>query len=361
MRGSCLPFKLFRTTGCFLLDSDKRYGTIGRSKPAWPLNDAHWRVFFCGVIEGVMKYGKPWLSFEDQAEQLIIQRGMIADREVLIDHLRKVGYYRLSGYWHIFKSSSLRVGDEDEERFAEGTTFDKVWGLYVFDRQFRLVVLDAIERVEVYIRTQLAHMLSEITGPFGYLDHAGLPKLSDEEYESFIKRCAEEYERSREPFALHYKEKYGGDDPLPPYWILVNLMDFGTMLRLYTGASPDVRNRIAGRLGVSSRVLKSWLVALNTTRNICAHHGRLWNRGIGTRPVIPTKTKYPEWHEPFPVRSDNMFGILTILSYLLEYAAPETSWRGRLFSLLDGRSSDELSRMGFKEGWRDCPIWARWV
>ena len=108
---------------------------------------------------------------------------------------------------------------------------------------------------------------------------------------------------------------------------------------------------------LSSRVLKSWLVAINTARNICAHHGRLWNRGLGTRPTIPTKSKYPEWHEPYQVRSDNMFGILTILSYLLERIAPETGWRTRLFELLDRLDADELHRMGFAEGWQGCPLW----
>ena len=285
---------------------------------------------------------------------------MAADRDALIAHLQKVGYYRLSDYWHIFKQGPSPEC-EDEERFIEGTTFDQVWGLYVFDRQFRLVVLDAIERVEVYFRTQLAHELSKTTGPFGFLEHAGLPKLSKDGYADFIGRCAEEYRRSREPFAVHYREKYGDTGELPPYWILVNLMDFGTMIRLYNGAPSEVRNGISGRLGVSSRVLKSWLVALNTTRNICAHHGRLWNRGIGTRPCIPAASKYPEWHDPFPVRSDNMFGILTILSYLLEYAALNTSWRKRLFCLLESRSQEELDRMGFKEGWQRCPLWARWA
>lgn len=91
------------------------------------------------------------------------------------------------------------------------------------------------------------------------------------------------------------------------------------------------------------------------------HHGRLWNRGLGTRPTIPTKSKYPEWHEPYQVRSDNMFGILTILSYLLERIAPETGWRTRLFELLDRLDADELRRMGFAEGWQGCPLWGSYL
>lgn len=52
-----------------------------------------------------------------------------------------------------------------------------------------------------------------------------------------------------------------------------------------------------------------------------------------------------------------MFGILTILSYLLERIAPETGWRARLLELLDRLDADELCRMGFADGWQECPLW----
>ena len=107
------------------------------------------------------EYKKPWLTFEEQADLLIVERGLVADRDDLIAHLANVGYYRLSGYWFIFKRKpeADKEGEKDE-RFVEGTTFDQIWKLYTFDRQFRLIVLDAIERVEVYFRTQLAYELA---------------------------------------------------------------------------------------------------------------------------------------------------------------------------------------------------------
>lgn len=309
-----------------------------------------------------MKFNKVWLSYDQQADLLIEERGLLADRTSLIRHLREVGYYRLSGYWYIFKRCSRPdAEDPDDERFIEGTTFKEIWSLYTFDRQLRLITLDAIERVEVYFRTQLAYELAEETGVFGYLDCANLSHFKDNGYNDFIKHCKREYKRSREPFVLHFKKKYGDTEPMPPYWIMVNIMDFGTMLRLYKGASIEVRNRIANGVGISARVLESWLITLNTVRNICAHHGRLWNRGLGTRPIIPTIKKHPEWHEPFPIRSDNFLGVVTILSFLLERVAPDTSWRTKLFDLLKGRSANELNRMGFTEGWKENPLWKSWV
>ena len=57
-------------------------------------------------------YTKPWLSFEQQADLLINERGFIAERNNLIRHLANIGYYRLSGYWYIFKRQSK--GDKDD-------------------------------------------------------------------------------------------------------------------------------------------------------------------------------------------------------------------------------------------------------
>lgn len=294
-----------------------------------------------------MEYTKPYLSFEQQADKLI-KRGMQCNRESLIEHLSDVGYYRLSGYWYIYRNP--------DSTFREGTTFESVWQDYVFDRQFRLIMLDAIERVEIYFRTQLAHALARETGAFGFMEPGNLPRLKDYEYQKFIKKCKEKQQQSREPFAVHFKETYGDTHDLPPYWVLVNMMDFGQMLTLYRGASVEIRNEISSAVGVSARVLDSWLRTLNTARNICAHHGRLWNRTLGTKPMIP---RTDQWHEPFEVAPDKVFSVLTILSYLLEIVAPQTSWRSRLMALLSKRSNRNLERMGFEAGWDECPLWKK--
>lgn len=142
--------------------------------------------------------------------------------------------------------------------------------------------------------------------------------------------------------------------------MLVNLMDFGMVLTLFRGAPVAIRNSIASSVGISSRVLESWLVTLNTVRNICAHHGRLWNRTIGTKPMIPNKKNDARWHEPYAVSPDKVFCVLTILSYLLEETAPQTQWRHRLSVLLDSYPDIEKARMGFEPGWEECPFWKPW-
>ena len=162
-----------------------------------------------------------------------------------------------------------------------------MWRLYTFDRQLRLICLDAVERVEVWLRARLAHLIARNYGPFGYLEPEGLPRLGAERHATFMKRRSAEYVRSSEPFAVHFREVYGDVQDMPPIWTLANMMDFGSVLMLYRGASVSIRNEVSSETGVAARVLESWLVVINTLRNCCARHARLWNREFGTKPKIP--------------------------------------------------------------------------
>ena len=303
-----------------------------------------------------MRYQKPWLSYEEQADRLE-ERGLEFDRNDLIAHLADVGYYRLSGYWYIYKQDP---GSGDES-FVEGTSFEKIWDLYTFDRQLRLVTLDAIERVEVYMRTQLAYRLAKTAGPFGYLDRSTLPNMEQSAYGHFMSRCSAAYGRSKALFIEHFKQKYGDLHRLPPYWMLVNIMDFGMMLTLFKGSLDDVRKGIADEMGVPAEVFESWLLTLNTVRNACAHHDRLWNKRLGNKTKIPRGHRCPEWHRPHKVNNRSTFTLLTILGYLLERIAPGSSWHDKAVRLIQTRSEEDLCRMGFCKGWEMCPMWARWM
>jgi abortive infection bacteriophage resistance protein len=82
-----------------------------------------------------MKYGKPALTVEQQAD-LLLSRGMQGDRGAMIDRLSVVNYYRLSGYWIPFRNP--------DDTFRAGTSFNDVWTRYAFDRHIRLLVMDAM-------------------------------------------------------------------------------------------------------------------------------------------------------------------------------------------------------------------------
>ena len=146
---------------------------LGATTSPTPLNDAHLGDFFWLKEEsgednnrsrGTQTYDKYALSHHDLLERLR-QRGLqVPNEERALRHLRHIGYHRLSPYVIPFK-----VGGTD--RIKTGTTFDNVLSLYVFDRELRLLVLDALERVEVSVRSSLTdHMSLTAGGPFWYED-----------------------------------------------------------------------------------------------------------------------------------------------------------------------------------------------
>lgn len=296
-----------------------------------------------------MKYTKPALTYDQQAN-LLISRGLIADKAPLVEKLRAVNYYRLSGYWYPFRSP-----DDFNESFQPGTTLKKIWQRYTFDRQLRLLVMDAIERLEVSVRTQVVYHLSHRYGPFGYVDPTLFPKLSSLEFNKLLGRINREWNRSSEEFIQHYRSKYDGE--IFPLWMASEIMTFGTMLTIFKGIEQNLKQTIAADYDISDSVLQSWLVALNGTRNICAHHGRLWNRLLGYKPLIPKQRKHPNWHEPIEVTNDRMFGILTILKYMMNHIAPQSSWANRFKLLLSKYPDIPITQMGFPENWTECPIW----
>ncbi len=296
-----------------------------------------------------MNYDKPPLNFEQQAN-LLIERGMTGDVEVIAQRLASVNYYRLSGYWYPFRNP--------DDSFKAGTSFETVWNRYAFDRRFRLLVMDAIERVEIAVRCQLSYHLAHDFGAFGYATNPlALPKLRPEERAQFLDRVRDEVNRSRETFVAHFKTKYGDVHSDLPIWMATELMSFGSIITLFRGSPKHTKNAIASTFGMPPEVLSSWLLSINAVRNICAHHGRLWNRVLGVKPMIPRKSDYPVWHEPVKVENDRVFGMLTISNYCLARIAPQSRWSERLRALFVEFPDIPQGDMGFPEDWSKSPLW----
>ncbi|MFM7035979.1 MAG: Abi family protein [Planctomycetia bacterium] len=300
-----------------------------------------------------MRYAKPALTFEQQAD-LLLERGMSGDRSTIIDRLRSVNYYRLSGYWYTMRIPASDRAGVRSHQFAPGTTFDDVWRRYVFDRQLRLLVMDAIERIEVGVRSQLAYHHAHQFGPFGYA--ADSSSLGAEKQAGFVEKVREELGRNSHLFAEHFSMKYGDQHPMPPIWMAVEIVSFGGVLTLYRGCQPDIRSKVAGSFGVHHRVFDSWLMALNTVRNICAHHGRLWNRTLGVKPRLPNKNA--EWIAKPAISNDKVYCVLCICAWSLRQIAPQSGWKQRLAKLLDDASTIPLRSMGIPEGWEGHPFWS---
>lgn len=295
-----------------------------------------------------MKYQKKPLTYSEQAD-LLISRGLVVkDRNELISKLKSVNYYRLSGYIFPYKKPK-------QENFYEGTTFEKIWNRYRFDRQLRLLVIDGIERIEVALKTDIAYQFSHANGTFAYINRESLPCIPLYRYLALINQIQNEMNRSQEQYINNFKIKYGDNHEIPPLWIAVELMTFGSMVSFFCGLPPYIARNISNKYCIPYPVFVSWLKALQAVRNTCAHHGRLWNKELGFKPKIPRKNNL--WNKPQPINNNKLFSILTILKHLGIIVAPQSNWSSRLKQLLKDFSDIPLKSMGFPDNWESYKLW----
>lgn len=320
---------------------------------------------------GQVAYSKSYLPVDDQV-RLLQARGMVisnSDKAEIC--LRRIGYYRLSGYWYPFRHREIltdpqgKQSDRIFENFRTGTQFAQVVDLYVFDKRLRLLFLDAIERIEVALRVDIALLLG-LRGAFAYRDISQFnkyfssidPKTGDTPHAKFLRKLDDAYERSREEFAEHFRNKY---DSHLPIWMSIELWDFGTLATILSGMKGADLSQLAAKYSLpKNKVLVSWAQSINFIRNICAHHGRLWNR--------------PPVQQPSPVRdvallhhliSDmhaqrRLYAVAATLQYLLRMIHPGSTWSLRLkahISTLPPAPGISSRQMGFFEGWDKLDLW----
>jgi abortive infection bacteriophage resistance protein len=259
-------------------------------------------------------------------------------------YLQHLNYYRLSAYWVIFEEDSATG------QFKSGTSFNQVLSLYIFDRELRLLLLNAIERIEVSVRTQWAYQMAHIHGSHSYCDQA-LAKITDH-WEKNLEKLQNELNRSNEAFRLQENCGQVG----PPVWAVVEVMSLGLLSNWFANLKPyHTRKSISNTYDLDDSVLQSWLHHLTILRNTCAHHSRLWNREFQVIPKQP-RTKPPVLKDQWQKDSRKIFNTLLILLYFMDIIAPQHHWRKRLRALLTSNST-HLSEMGFPSEWTNLSIW----
>ena len=316
---------------------------------------------------GRKPYGKPHLSFEAQAKQLV-DRGMGGDVAQIAGKLAITNYYRLSGYFHHFRRYQGPLSHLGEQ-FRPGVHFDDVLSLYAFDGRLRRLLLEAIEVIEVAVRTQVAYHHARRFGPFAYaLDPASLPDLGTcdrngvrvSRRDEFLGELDRSLGRSREQFVDHFYDTYS--DPYPPIWVAAEVLSLGAIAYVFNGSPVDLRSTIAQQFNATSIVIGSWLLTLNAARNVCAHHARLWNRAIGAPPRVP---HHESWHMPVEIFPPHVpgtirpttFVVLSICNHLLSEVAPGTGWARKVKGLIDEHPTIKPSAMGFPANWTASPVW----
>lgn len=219
----------------------------------------------------LVPHAKPPLTFDQQLDLLASRGLVIADRPAAAVTLSRISYYRLSACCLPFKV--------EHEHFRPGSTWEQVIDLSEFDRRLRILVTDALERVEVALRTAITYNLAHAYGAFAHCSPAHFrPEFG---HAGWNVRLDEEAAKSRETFIEHFRAKYDGF-PRLPIWMASEVMSFGLLSRLFEGMVDHDQQKIGTLCSLPHLVLRSWLRTLTFVRNVCAHHAAC---GIGNWPM----------------------------------------------------------------------------
>ena len=273
---------------------------------------------------------------------LLRSRGLIIRDEIEASHyLRFIGYYRLSGYGHPL---TLKSGS-GTHTFKPGATFEDILNLYKFDRELRLLVMDAIERVEVAVRACVSDYMCEKGGPHWYFDvknfiHA---KSADEFRTKVIEETGYKgtgATKGKDVFLQHYFNKYT-DPALPPSWMVAEVLSITAWSKAFESLPREDRKRVSAYFGMNPEVLESWLHAVCYVRNLCAHHSRLWNREFTIRPMVA------KGYEHHLSNNARFYAQAFVINCLLKTASPKSKWWERLDELIQSHRFIDPVAIGF--------------
>lgn len=313
---------------------------------------------------------KPFKSYAELAA-LLVSRGMELDDRLRAERkLAQVGYYRLSGFWFPCREfrrdaqgrpllSSNGGKPVRENCFMPGTRFDAVFELYLLDKKLRQLMLDAIERIEVHVRSVIAHEVG-YHDPLAYqkvefIKPAQAKNFTDKRsgrerniWNEWLARQNGQVSRSREDCIEWHRR----NNKAMPFWVVIEAWDFGTVSKYFEILKGRYQNRICARLGIDNpKVLKEWLQELNTLRNRCAHHTRIWNQ-VAANPLPTLPHAYFEALELDEQARSRLYGLIVVIWYLVKSIGPNSDWLQQVAALIDTKPclpGCHFAAMGFPD------------
>lgn len=295
---------------------------------------------------------KIFKTLDEQVQILKDKNLIVEDIEYTKDVLLRENYFFLMGYRPLFMKHM-------EHKFISGVTFDELYALFTFDRNFRNIILKNILVIENQLKSIISYQLSK---KYGYKEKDYLnPKnfTQDKDKSRRVKDLIDKMKRqirinaTTHNATMHYITNYG----YIPLWVLVKVLSFGIVCEVYTILKKEDQIDIANIFGTTPQVLGDILILLSNYRNLCAHEDILYDHR--TERTVPN-TKYhelmniPKMDGEYIYGKNDLFSLIIIFKILLEKKEFRMMMKEIEYELelLDGKVDSIplnkiLDRMGF--------------
>ena len=260
---------------------------------------------------------KQFKNLDEQVE-IFKHKGMIINDERYTKQvLLRENYFFLNGYRHLFLNS------EEDRTFKQGTTFEEMYSLFLFDRSFRNVLFKYLLVIENNLKSIFSYQLSK---KYGYRERDYLKEknfTSAPEKQAQLNDLLKKMKRqirvngAQHTATLHYASNYG----YIPLWILVKVLSFGIVSEMYSILKPDDQKDIAKVYEIDADVLTVYLPILANYRNLCAHEDILYENKTQKAiddTIYHQLLKIPKENDEYIYGKNDIFAVIIIMKQLLQ-------------------------------------------
>lgn len=234
------------------------------------------------------------------------------------------------------------------------TNLDEICVVSDFDARLSLLVNSALREVEVWARKRWVSYMTRAYGPHGYarvdIYRSGFVPgkfLAAPGRANSVAEPGDAALIGEEPSRIKHL----------PVWVAAKLVSFGVLAK-HIGNLAKRRDRlgIVGSFDLDEKYVCPFLQIAARTRNVCAHHGCLWNSKfvLNFRLSRLARSRYGATPEPGLCSLHNT---LVTTDLVLSRIAPGFNLCGQVASLLQEYPDFDPKEMGFPDGWRDTPGW----
>lgn len=297
-----------------------------------------------------MNFTKPAINIQEQIDKLKGRGLEIKDEAKAASYLSNISYYRLRAYTFPFQDNATNL-----HPFTTKISFEEIINLYVFDRKLRALIFDAIEKIEISLRTQIIYHWAIQYGSHWQLD----PALcrNGVGFATNYSKLTAEIGRSKETFIAHYNNKYTNPSD-PPCWMSFEVCSFGLLSMIFSNLKTGTQKKaVVHYYGLKDEsVLESWMHSFSNIRNVCAHHGRLWNRRFTAHIKLPTYPKF-NFIQDKTILKYKIYAAMACIQYILNIISPTCGFKNKLLELMNDCPHANEKEMGFPKNWQDDPFW----
>ncbi|MDD3187357.1 MAG: Abi family protein [Bacilli bacterium] len=300
--------------------------------------------------------------FKNLDEQIEILKGkglIITDIEKTKEVLLRENYFFISGYRHLLMKNYKDV------KFIEGTKFEELHAIFLFDRELRNIMFKNILVIENNVKSIISYQLSKKYGfkESNYLNPKNFnqDKLKERQVFDVISKMKRQIRVNGKKHAatLHYISNYG----YIPMWILVKVLSFGIISELFSILKYEDQNSIASAYKVDPETLTIYLALLANFRNLCAHEDVLYDHKTGRdipNTIYHQNLKIEQNEDGYIYGKNDLFALIIIMKEMLtpnEFTDLINELEYSI-GLLDSRVdvvpiNKILNNIGFPDNWKD--------